>query len=209
MDTLKLLYDLFGAPYPRGSIVIVAMIGACLFGTAWWFIGKRYEADHLTRQPSLHSSSEPASVSSDATVVPGHVAAGSQVRSIQANPSEKAASAILTLNATDPQEELRRLNQRLIAMYANAKALTLSIDRDAALIRIINVAWAENRPELANTYIADLSLGIDRDTQYKRLLDALIAKHDFSRASDLVDRLTLGMDRDSYRNKIIAAQEIH
>jgi hypothetical protein len=59
MDWMKVaetVYETIGPRHPTASLVSVAVIGAALFGGAWWFLGKQYEKQH---QQSVASSSPP------------------------------------------------------------------------------------------------------------------------------------------------------
>lgn len=42
-ELLKTLYEVLGVPHPHASIIGAALIGALLFGTGWWLLGKQYE----------------------------------------------------------------------------------------------------------------------------------------------------------------------
>lgn len=42
MEMLKTIYAAIGAPYPIASLIIVATLGALLFGSIWLGIGKQY-----------------------------------------------------------------------------------------------------------------------------------------------------------------------
>lgn len=45
MDWYKNLYEVAGAPYPRLSIAVAAVVGAIVFGGGWWLIGRQYAKD--------------------------------------------------------------------------------------------------------------------------------------------------------------------
>jgi hypothetical protein len=45
LQTLKAIYEFFGAPYPRASLAAVAVLGAILFGAVWLFAARQVEKD--------------------------------------------------------------------------------------------------------------------------------------------------------------------
>jgi hypothetical protein len=49
MSWIALLYAKFGAPYPIGSLIIVAVAGAALFGGGWLLIGEEYRRQAATQ----------------------------------------------------------------------------------------------------------------------------------------------------------------
>lgn len=52
MEYLKLLYGEFGIRYPVASLIFVCAIGAILFGSLWWLIGKQYQKSLQVRETS-------------------------------------------------------------------------------------------------------------------------------------------------------------
>jgi hypothetical protein len=46
MDWLKAIYNVVGAPYPMLTQVMAFLVGAVVFGGAWWLIGYEYRKDH-------------------------------------------------------------------------------------------------------------------------------------------------------------------
>lgn len=46
MEWSKLLYETVGPRYPTLSLIGAILLGAILFGGAWWLMGKQYERDH-------------------------------------------------------------------------------------------------------------------------------------------------------------------
>ena len=46
LDWLKTLYGAFGADHPLLSCAVISLIGAIVFGCAWWAVGKGYRHDH-------------------------------------------------------------------------------------------------------------------------------------------------------------------
>src|SRR5438132_1058931 len=58
MDWLKLIYENLGAKAPSGSIFIVTVLGAIIFGGAWWLLGKQYEKDHPPTAPPLSATGQ-------------------------------------------------------------------------------------------------------------------------------------------------------
>lgn len=57
MDWLKAVYNVVGAPYPVITQVAAVLIGAAVFGGAWWLIGHEYRKDHLT--PEVRPATPP------------------------------------------------------------------------------------------------------------------------------------------------------
>jgi len=53
METLKAIYEAIGTPYPRGSLIVVMILGAAVTGGIWWFMGKQVAKDHQTAQPKM------------------------------------------------------------------------------------------------------------------------------------------------------------
>jgi hypothetical protein len=51
MDWPKILYDLFGTRFPIASQIAVTLLGAALFGGAWWVLAR-----HARLSPSLNPS---------------------------------------------------------------------------------------------------------------------------------------------------------
>lgn len=43
MDVLTSVYEAFGTPYPKLSLLIVCLLGALTFGVVWVFLGKQVE----------------------------------------------------------------------------------------------------------------------------------------------------------------------
>lgn len=46
MNWLQSVYEVIGAPYPRLSIVVAAMVGAFVFGGGWWLVGRQHAKDN-------------------------------------------------------------------------------------------------------------------------------------------------------------------
>jgi len=46
IEWLKAVYETFGTPYPRVSLIVVAILGAILFATVWLFAAKQVDKDH-------------------------------------------------------------------------------------------------------------------------------------------------------------------
>jgi hypothetical protein len=45
---LKAVYESFGTPYPRASLIAVMVLGAIVFGAVWLFAAKQVEKDRGT-----------------------------------------------------------------------------------------------------------------------------------------------------------------
>lgn len=43
MDYLRVLYEAFGAPYPRASLCVVILVGGIISGVLWRALGKSYQ----------------------------------------------------------------------------------------------------------------------------------------------------------------------
>lgn len=97
------------------------------------------------------------------------------------------------------------LKARLALMYGSARKQSLAIQRDKALIEIIDTGLAGGRPDLVADYVRDLDLAIQRDGQYRRIIEALIDRRQLELAQSLADRLTLSIERDRYHAKIVEA----
>jgi hypothetical protein len=64
LQWLKAIYETFGTPYPRTSLVAVAFLGAICFVAIWLFAAKQVERDR--QAPSTpRSMSGPASSTGD------------------------------------------------------------------------------------------------------------------------------------------------
>lgn len=48
MDVLKAIYELFGTPYPRLSLFVVAILGATVTAGIWLFTAQQVKKDHKT-----------------------------------------------------------------------------------------------------------------------------------------------------------------
>jgi len=54
MEWLKIIYALVGAQFPMTSLVVITMLGAFLFGSGWWVIGKQYDKEQdVKRQQAI------------------------------------------------------------------------------------------------------------------------------------------------------------
>jgi hypothetical protein len=64
LQWLKAIYETFGTPYPRLSLVAVSILGAISFAAVWLFAAKQVEKDrHTSHAPSQISG--PASTTGD------------------------------------------------------------------------------------------------------------------------------------------------
>jgi hypothetical protein len=52
MDWLKTIYEAIGTPHPRASLLAATVLGAIIFGSGWWFIGKAVEKERLNPRPT-------------------------------------------------------------------------------------------------------------------------------------------------------------
>lgn len=46
IEWLKAIYETFGTPHPRTSMVVVVILGAVSFGAIWHFAAKQVEKSH-------------------------------------------------------------------------------------------------------------------------------------------------------------------
>lgn len=46
MNWSQSMYEVIGVPYPRLSLVLVAAMGAIVFGGGWWLVGRQYAKDN-------------------------------------------------------------------------------------------------------------------------------------------------------------------
>src|SRR5258708_37874929 len=88
LQWLKAVYETFGAPYPRASLVAVTILGAILFAAVWLFAAKQVEKDrHTSTAPS--QASGPASTTGDKS--PAVTGNGNTISYDQSSPPEKKA----------------------------------------------------------------------------------------------------------------------
>ena len=69
---LKPLYEVFGVPHPKVSLILVICIGAAFSALVWIVAGKEVEKDHLNQQKrveqqQLQSTPPPQPVSGSAS----------------------------------------------------------------------------------------------------------------------------------------------
>ncbi len=69
MDLLKTLYEVAGAPWPRLSLALAALVGALLFGTGWWLIGKQYQKEQVLKREEPPTVSAPAPIKQSASSI--------------------------------------------------------------------------------------------------------------------------------------------
>jgi hypothetical protein len=60
METLKAIYETFGTPYPRMSLVAVMMLGAIFSGAAWLVLARQAGKGSITNVPAQVSGSATA-----------------------------------------------------------------------------------------------------------------------------------------------------
>lgn len=48
LQWLKAIYEFFGTPYPKASLIAVMILGAISFGAVWLFAAKQVEKDRRT-----------------------------------------------------------------------------------------------------------------------------------------------------------------
>ena len=81
METLKAVYETFGTPYPRASLIAVALLGAISSGAIWLFLAKQVEKSKVV--PSI-----PYQISGPATAGDNSVANTGNGNTIQSHPQD-------------------------------------------------------------------------------------------------------------------------
>jgi len=86
IEWLKAIYETFGTPYPRASLVAVGFLGAICFVAVWQFAAKQVAKDH-------QASGAPVSVSGSATTSgnnsPANTGNGNNITYDQSSSTEK------------------------------------------------------------------------------------------------------------------------
>lgn len=76
VEWLKAIYEAFGTPYPKASLIVVTILGALIFCGMWTFAAKQVAKDRAAKTPAPQSTSS-GSVGSASTsganspIVPG------------------------------------------------------------------------------------------------------------------------------------------
>ena len=82
MEWLKAIYETFGTPYPRASLIAVMVLGAILSGAFWLVLARQIEKDRV--------ASAPPQISGPATAGNGSIANTGGGNTInQSSPPEK------------------------------------------------------------------------------------------------------------------------
>jgi hypothetical protein len=63
---LKAVYETFGTPHPRGSLIAVTILGAIFFAAIWLFAANQVNKDHQT-PIAPPSATGPATTSGDSS----------------------------------------------------------------------------------------------------------------------------------------------
>lgn len=82
MDWLKAIYETFGTPYPRASLIAVMALGAILFGALWLVLARQV-------QNAAASQNVPSQVTGSAATGDGGVANTGNGNTINSSPPEK------------------------------------------------------------------------------------------------------------------------
>ena len=61
MEWLRGIYETFGTPYPRLSLVAVMLLGAIFCGSAWLVLAKQVEKGHAEPAHSVNTTTWPQS----------------------------------------------------------------------------------------------------------------------------------------------------
>jgi len=74
MDLLKSIYEFFGTPYPRLSLVLVTILGAAAAFSVWSFAARQVEKDHKSSSalPQVSGPASTAGVESPAVTGSGN-----------------------------------------------------------------------------------------------------------------------------------------
>jgi len=77
VEWLKAIYEVFGLPYPRASLVLVTIFGAVIFFGIWTFAAKHVAKDQASRATPRQSTSSSSIGSASTTganspIVPGN-----------------------------------------------------------------------------------------------------------------------------------------
>ena len=87
MQLLKAIYETFGTPYPRASLIAVMVLGAVLAACIWLFAAKQVEKDHVAARHAQPNVSGPASTSGpESPAVTGN---GNDIRYEQSDDAKK------------------------------------------------------------------------------------------------------------------------
>ncbi len=90
IEWLKALYETFGTPNPRASMVLVVILGALSFGLVWQFAAKQVEKSHQAASvPSKTGAPPTGAASTTGSQSPAITGNGNQVTYEQQPPSEK------------------------------------------------------------------------------------------------------------------------
>jgi hypothetical protein len=65
LEWLKAIYETFGTPYPRISLVAVMIVGAIFGGAVWLFAAKQVEKDRRATSNTPSQATGPAITSGD------------------------------------------------------------------------------------------------------------------------------------------------
>lgn len=85
MEWLKAIYETFGTPYPRMSLLSVMALGAILSGAFWLVLARQVEKGGVTGSPPQVSG--PASTSGDNS--PANTGNGNDIQYDQSSHPEK------------------------------------------------------------------------------------------------------------------------
>jgi hypothetical protein len=88
LQWLKAIYETFGTPYPRASLMAVAILGAIFFAAVWLFAAKQVEKDRgASTQVVPATASGPASTKGPNS--PAVTGSGNDVRYDQSSHAAK------------------------------------------------------------------------------------------------------------------------
>ena len=85
LEWLKAIYETFGTPYPRVSLIAVAVLGAISFAAVWLFAAKQVEKGRVPNAPSQVTG--PASTKGDYS--PANTGSGNQTQYDQSSHPEQ------------------------------------------------------------------------------------------------------------------------
>jgi hypothetical protein len=85
MEWLKAIYETFGTPYPRMSLISVMVLGAIFSGALWLVLARQVEKGRVPTAPS--QATGPASTSGDNS--PANTGSGNDIQYDQSSHPEK------------------------------------------------------------------------------------------------------------------------
>ena len=88
MQWLKAIYETFGIPYPRISLIAVVILGAIVFGGAWVLVGKQVEKDHL-KGPTVETPRKTGDATTSGANSPAVTGNGNEIQYNHSSPPKE------------------------------------------------------------------------------------------------------------------------